>query len=113
NADGTHFHVVTRHAYTEYEEVWSPVGRRVLYGKADRKGIYTIGADGRNDRKVTRDSPPQAAWRALAWSPDARSIVYTRGGTGNSDLYVIGIDGRGRFRLTSTPDNDIDPSWSR
>ena len=29
----------------------------------------------------------------------------------NSDLYVIGVDGRGKFQLTNTPDVDIGPSW--
>jgi Tol biopolymer transport system component len=111
NPDGTHFHVVTRHAYVEYPEAWSPTGRQILYGAADRHGIYTIGSDGRRNRRVTRDSPPQAGWGALAWSPDGRSIAYTTGETGNTDIYVIGIDGRGKVRLTNTPDIDIDPSW--
>ncbi len=53
-----------------------------------------IGADGRNNRRVTRDAPPQAGWGALAWSPTGGSIVYTTGGTDNTDLYLIGIDGR-------------------
>jgi Tol biopolymer transport system component len=112
NADGTHFHIVTTHAYNEYGRVWSPTGRHILYGRQDRLGIYVIGADGRNNRRVTRDAPPQAAWGALAWSPGGGSIVYTAGDIGNTDLYVIGIDGRGKVRLTSTPDSDIAPSWA-
>ena len=111
NAGGTGFHVVTTHAYNEYGRVWSPSGRRILYGRADRQGIYTIGADGRGNQRVTRDSPPQAGWGALAWSPNGGSIVYTTGGTDNTDLYLIGIDGRGKVRLTSTPDIDVAPSW--
>ena len=111
NADGTHFHVVTTHAYDEYGRAWSPSGRRILYGRQDLQGIYVIGADGRNNQRVTRDSPPQAGWGALAWSPGGRSIVYTTGDVGNTDLYVIGLDGRGKVRLTSTPDSDIAPSW--
>ena len=70
-----------------------------------------IGADGRNDHRVTRDAPPQAGWGALAWSPTGDSIAYTAGGTDNTDLYLIGIDGRGKFRLTATSDQDINPSW--
>jgi Tol biopolymer transport system component len=110
-ADGKHFHVVTTHAYTEYGVAWSPSGRRILYGRADRKGIYVIGADGRNNQMVTRDSPPQALWGALAWSPDGGSIVYATDRTGSGDLYVIGVDGRGKVQVTNTPDTDIDPSW--
>jgi Tol biopolymer transport system component len=111
NADGTGYHVVTTHAYNEYGEVWSPSGRRILYGRADGKGIYVIGSDGRNNHRVTGDSPPAADWGALAWSPDGGSIVYDTGGYENTDLYVIGVDGRGKFQLTNTPDVDIGPSW--
>jgi Tol biopolymer transport system component len=111
DADGSDPHVVTDHAYTEYPFAWSPDSRRILYGRQDRQGIYVIGADGRNNHRVTRDAPPQAGWGALAWSPTGGSIVYTAGGTENTDLYLIGIDGRGKFQLTATPDSDIDPSW--
>jgi Tol biopolymer transport system component len=111
DADGSDPHVVTDHAYTEYPFAWAPDSRRILYGRHDRQGIYVIGADGRNNHRVTRDAPPQAGWGALAWSPTGGSIVYTAGGTDNTDLYLIGIDGRGKFQLTSTPDIDIDPSW--
>lgn len=111
NADGTGYHVVTTHAYNEYGEVWSPTGQRILYGRANRQGIYAIGSDSRNNRRVTRDTPPEAGWGALAWSPDGGSIVYDTGGYENTDLYVIGADGRDKVQLTNTPDIDIDPSW--
>jgi Tol biopolymer transport system component len=109
NADGTGYHVVTTHAYNEYGEAWSPSGRRILYGRAD--GVYVIGSDGRNNHRVTGDSPPEADWGALAWSPDGGSIVYDTGDYNNTDLYVIGVDGRRKVQLTNTPDLDIGPSW--
>jgi len=111
NADGTGYHVVTTHAYTEYGEVWSPTGLRILYGRADSQGIYVIDPDSRNNRLITRDSPPRADWPALAWSPDSGSIVYDAGSYKNTDLYVIGTDGRDKVQLTNTPDIDIDPTW--
>ena len=111
DADGSDSHVVTDHAYTEYPFAWAPDSRHILYGRQDRDGIYVIGTEGRNNRRVTRDAPPQAGWGALAWSPTGGSIVYTAGGTENTDLYVIGVDGRAKSQLTSTPDIDINPSW--
>jgi len=111
DANGRDPHVVTDHAYTEYPFAWSPNSRQILYGKQDRQGIYVIGVDGRGDHRVTRDSPPQALWGALAWSPTGDSIAYIAGGTDDTDLYLIGSDGRGKFRLTPTPDKDIAPSW--
>jgi TolB protein len=119
DADGSDPHVVTDHAYTEYPFAWSPDSRQILYGRQDRQGIYVIGADGRNNHRITRDSPPPAGWGALAWSPTGSSIVYatdrrTQGPAtrpGNVDLYVIDADGRGKVQLTATPDSDVDPSW--
>jgi Tol biopolymer transport system component len=102
--------MVTSHAYTEYGEAWSPLGHRILYGRADGQGIYVIDSDGRNNQRVTRDAPPDTEWGALAWSPDGGSIVYDTGGDKNTDLYVIGIDGRDKVQITNTPD-DVDPSW--
>ena len=111
NADGTDPHVVTDHAYTEYPFAWSPDSRHILYGKQDRQGIYVIGADGRGDHRVTDDSPPQADWGALAWSPDGGSIVYDTDRIGNDDLYVIDADGHNKLRLTSSAASEIAPSW--
>lgn len=119
DADGEHFHVVTTHAYNEYGVAWSPKGRRILYGRASSRsfyefkslGIYVIDPDSRNNHLVTRDSPPRAGWGALAWSPSGGSIVFDTGPYKNTDLYVIGTDGRDKVQLTSGPGIDIDPSW--
>jgi Tol biopolymer transport system component len=111
NADGSGYHIVSTHAYTEYGEAWSPADHRILHGGADHTGIYVIDSDGRNNNRVTRDSPPQADWPALAWSPDGASIAYDAGTYKNTDLYVIASDGSNKVRLTNTPDIDIDPSW--
>jgi Tol biopolymer transport system component len=106
-ANGKNFHVATRRAYTEYGEVWSPRGRRILYGRADR-GIYVIGSSGQTDRRVTTDSPGQSMAPKLAWSPDGGSIVYAASTGG---LYEVGVNGRGKVQLTSPSNTDEDPSW--
>ena len=107
--DGKNFHVVTTHAYNEYGVAWSPQGRRILYGRADRKGIYVIDSDRRNNHRVTHDSPPQALWGALAWSPNGSSIAYATGRTGNGDIYLIDADGHNKLRLTDSASRDSDP----
>ncbi len=53
NGDGSTFHQVTSHAYNEYGFAWSPDGRWLLYGRANREGIYLIGADGHNKVQLT------------------------------------------------------------
>jgi Tol biopolymer transport system component len=111
--DGTHFHVVTTHAYTEGQAAaWSPQGLRILYIRADNKGIYVIDPDSSQNHRITRDAPPQAEWPAFAWSPNGGSIVYDSGTYSNTNVYVIGADGRDKVQLTNTPGIYIEPTWA-
>jgi len=111
DVDGSGLHLVTSHAYNEYGFAWSPDGRSILYGRANREGIYVIGADGRNNHRLTRDSPTQSEFPALTWAPDGRTIAYETDRTGNGDIYVIGADGHNKVRLTSSAASDGYPSW--
>ena len=111
NADGSDLRRVTKHAYNEFGFAWSPDGRKILYFRENRGGIFLIGADGRNDRKVTSDAPARI-WGALTWAPDGRSIAYTTDRTGRGDLYVIDSTGRNQLRLTRSPGIDLAPSWA-
>ena len=111
DADGSNLHLVTSHAYNEYGFAWSPDGRWILYGRANREGIYVIGSDGRDNHRVTRDSPRPVEFGALTWAPDGRSIAYATDRTGNGDIYVIDADGHDKVRLTNSAASDIDPSW--
>src|SRR5206468_3693144 len=70
DADGSNLHLVTSHAYNEYGFAWSPDGRWILYGRANRQGVYVIGADGRNNHRLTRDSPTPTLSPTLTWAPD-------------------------------------------
>ena len=83
---------------------------RALYCREDRPARARSALRGLQQPPVTREAPRRPAGRA-AWSPTGDSIAYTVGGNDNTDLYLIGTDGRGKFRLTATPDKDIDPSW--
>jgi Tol biopolymer transport system component len=111
DADGSNLRQVTSHAYNEYGFAWSPDGRWILYGRANREGIYAIGADGRNNHRLTRDSPTPSGSRALAWAPDGRSIAYETDRAGSGHIYLIGADGHNKVQLTSSAAGDSDPSW--
>jgi TolB protein len=112
DADGSNFHLVTSHAYNEYGFAWSPDGKWILYGRADRQGIYLIGFDGRNNHRLTTDSPTGSLFPVLSWAPDGRSIAYEKDRTGNGgDIYIIDADGHHKIRLTHSAANDTDPSW--
>jgi len=46
------------------------------------------------------------------WSPDGLKIAYRSDRDGESDIYVINVDGSGETRLTDDPAYDWAPQWS-
>jgi Tol biopolymer transport system component len=46
------------------------------------------------------------------FSPDGSRIVFSSDRDGNDEIYVIGVDGTGLARVTSSPGKDLDPSFS-
>lgn len=46
------------------------------------------------------------------FSPDGTQVVFRARIDGNSDIYVIGVDGTGLTRLTDDPAFDGDPTWT-
>lgn len=115
---------------------WSNVGGRAtnIRNEEQSAGIWTMAADGTNERLVI-DGAPGLAW-IPAWSPDGQWIAYTlnpvlganaepqpqpepapgnvgppAGATG-SEVWVIHPDGTGARQLTKAGDNAQAASWS-
>jgi TolB protein len=88
----------------------------------DRTRLYTVQADGRGLRAITR--PPAAGDidSQPDWSPDGRRILFRRlGGVGRPDervdIYVVGADGSGLRNLTRSSCTGLcltneEPAWS-
>ena len=70
-------------------------------------GLYTINADGTDERRLTssQDSFP-------VWSPDGGRIAFKRAAEGRDQLYVVAADGTSLTRLTDTLARESFPSWS-
>jgi dipeptidyl aminopeptidase/acylaminoacyl peptidase len=99
--------------------VWSPDGRRIAF--VTNEGVFVMDADGRHVRKVAtsrytiEQGPP-------TWSPDGRKVAYVACSApyGSSpcehmsgyDVYVIGVDGSGRHKVTPEPGLPLCPAWS-
>lgn len=86
---------------------WLPDGKRIAFlgNKGSRTGIYTIGVDGKGQRKVRvfSDRPIRLGgptMNGLTASPDGRRFAFVRG-EGVSSLYVMNADGSGLRRITS------------
>ena len=48
-----------------------------------------------------------------AWSPDGRKLAFVSERDGNSEIYVMNVDGSEQENLTRQPASDSNPSWSR
>jgi len=91
----------------DYAPDWSPDGSRLAFTRqevstdSNRPWIWSMNADGSDQRKLTRGFEP-------AWSPDGAKIAFAREAGGIS---VINADGSGLRDLTSSL-VDLDPDWS-
>jgi TolB protein len=94
--------------YFQIEPAWSPDGAKLAFA-SKREGathIFVMNADGTGTRRLTSgrddDSYP-------SWSPDGRSIVFSRGG---QDLYVIAAGGGTARRIDTDEASEREPAWS-
>lgn len=111
-ADGGSVRRVTR-AHGD-EPTWSPDGRRIAFSRVYDtpsfvgSSIWTIGPDGRNERRLTRDRELQ--WEP-DWSPDGRRIAF-EAGVRDGAIAVVPSGGGRRRLLTSGSGHDHSPAWS-
>jgi len=85
---------------------WSPNGQRIAFKGSDGN-IYLINPDGTNATRLTstgKDTEP-------TWSPDSQRIAFTSRRDGNSEIYVMNVDGSGQTNLTNNAAADYLPAW--
>jgi Tol biopolymer transport system component len=94
---------------------WSPKGERLAL--ASSAGIYVVDVDGGRARRVVKTGLGSFAELAptVSWSPDGRRLAFSgnmkRDLSARTDIFVIGLNGRGLKRLTTNPGSDFDPHW--
>ena len=96
----------------DYPGRFSRDGERVAF-LSDRTGwaeVWVANRDGSGLHQVTTMRATELG--IGGWSPDGRRIVIDAAIAGNSDVYLVDLDGRPPVKLTSDPTFDGTPEWS-
>jgi Tol biopolymer transport system component len=81
--------------------VWSPDSARIAFIRYG--GLFTIGRDGRGERRLTSVGSPFGGGRAASWCSDGRVLVYERErvpGQWETDIWRVRADGTGARPIT-------------
>jgi Tol biopolymer transport system component len=87
-------------------------GRRVAFA-SDRNGepqIWVADRDGSGLRSVS--GLGDGFENAGSWSPDGRFVAVSGAVHGNTDIFVVSVEGGSARRLTESPAIETDPEWS-
>jgi Tol biopolymer transport system component len=120
--DGTHRRNLTDNTVSDYSTSWSADARRISFASGrsatidNPNDIYAMDVNGGHVRRITTsvgiDEYP-------VWSPDGRTIAFSctdghihRTHVGDFEVCLVGVDGRGRERITDTPGICDASDWS-
>lgn len=92
---------------------WSPDGKSVAFqttrGGGGNFTIWTMDADGTNQRAVTRGSADD---RHPFWSQDGRQLAFDSASEGIREIWVANKDGSRRRQVTRLGHDSSFPAWS-
>jgi len=97
---------------------FSPDGKELVisacvsgWTKGKKRDLYIVNLTSKQIRRITTTGEQGYDNTGVTWS-SKNVIAFASSGGSNYDLYTIRPDGTGLTRLTDTPWNEIDPSWS-
>jgi len=112
-ADGSDPTNLTRHPEDDLLPAWSPDGSAILFfsTRGEARGpngeymgnLWMMGADGSSPRRLTRTA--LTASFSGSWSPDGRSILFSRDVDGTIALHTLDLVSGEERRLTPGPDS--------
>jgi Tol biopolymer transport system component len=101
---------------SEQFPAWSPDGKSLAFDANDESGIpqiFILDMESRIVRALTNGPLPKSD---PSWSPDGRRILYEvnpeSSTYGNTDLYVINVDGTNPRSVVSSLSQDVSPAWN-
>ena len=106
NADGTQVTQIAAAGGLAGEPAWSPDGTKLLYTKRslhpDPTQLWTINANGSDNRRIYQGLSPGGRWPLPFWSPDGKQIAVAP----NTGVFVMNADGTG-VRLVGESANQV------
>ncbi len=93
------------------EPAWSPDGTQIAYGSVSggADGLFVMDGTFTSRRLTT----PVTADQMPRWSPTGTQLVFDRVESNALQIYKIGVDGSGLTKLSTVPQSDSFPSWTR
>lgn len=113
NADGTNISQLTftPAGIVNSQPAWSPDGTQIAFTRftgSQNFEIFVINTDGSGETNLTNhpaeDGQPD-------WSPDGTQIAFASNRDGDSEIFIIDVDGN-VTQLTSNTFGDFSPAWS-
>ena len=106
NADGTQVTQIAAAGGLAGEPAWSPDGTKLLYAKSSLNPaatqLWTINANGSDNRRIYQGLSPGGRWPLPSWSPDGKQIAVAP----NAGVLVMNADGTG-VRLVGESANQV------
>jgi Tol biopolymer transport system component len=112
DAAGRHQRRLTTKSTDARDPVFDHAGTRIVYTDVtDHWNLWMMRSDGSGQHRVTAGA---AFDFEAAWSPDGRSLAFTRGTEQGDpgDIYVLRLATGRLTRVTSSPDYDHQVDWS-
>jgi TolB protein len=103
NSDGSAPQRLTDNPKDDFAPAWSPVGSLIAFvsDRDNSTGIYSIyfmKSDGSDIKRLTNDGGNDYT---PVWSPDGKQIAFRSVQGGQSDIFVINLDGSGLLNLVA------------
>ena len=108
NADGSGRRQLTPYSPPATLPQWGPNASALVYERKDLGGdttkdtIHAVNADGSGDKELVKNA------HQPSWSPDGKTILFTRSDGPTFTLYAMNADGTDVHQLTGPADDDDD-----